>query len=77
MAIIHRGHSSPAVSWNPVFPYYGLGWLSSRGVYMALFSLCFLAWLVVGFLSWIWSVQATVFLMGLGATTSALERGNS
>jgi hypothetical protein len=44
---------------------------------MALFSLCFLAWLVVGFLSWIWSVQATVFLMGLGATTSALERGNS
>ena len=29
--------SSPAVSWNPVFPYYGLGWFCSRGVYMALF----------------------------------------
>ena len=38
--------------------------------------LCFLAWLVVGFLSWILSVYATVFLMGLCATTSAL-RGNS
>ena len=27
---------------EPFFLYYGLGWLGSRGVYMALFSLCFL-----------------------------------